>query len=318
LATERKSRKPAREKTMTTYTGTATNVDAGVTATSSYTNVAALLATHSNGGNGIYATSSAVAIAASTTTTDAAYAAIYGDNTSTTDSYGNGVYGRTSAINGAGVYGYHTDDGFGVIGSSDFVAIRAHTAGTGAVGLWTTGQPAITANGNVDINGACDIVGTLTKTGGSFRIDHPMYPEERYLNHAFVESSEAKNVYDGIVVADELGRAVIQLPEWFEALNEEFRYQLTPMGEAAPDLHVASEIASGQFEIAGTKPGQRVCWQVTGLRKDPYAKAYPLVVDEPKPAKEVGYYRHPELYGQPEEKGLAWLRLPRKPTVGTP
>ena len=91
-----------------------------------------------------------------------------------------------------------------------------------------------------------------------------------------------KNVYDGIAVLDANGEAAVMLPDWFEALNEGFRYQLTPVGAPAPQLHIADEIAHPQFRIAGGVPGQRVCWQVTGVRKDPWARAHPVVVEEPK------------------------------------
>jgi len=49
---------------------------------------------------------------------------------------------------------------------------------------------------------------------------------------------------------------------------------------------------------------------VTGVRQDVYAKAYPLQVEEDKPAQERGFYLRPELYGQPEEKGVLWGRAP--------
>jgi hypothetical protein len=79
------------------------------------------------------------------------------------------------------------------------------------------------------------------------------------MNHSFVESPEMKNVYDGVAVLDANGEASVMLPDWFEALNEGFRYQLTPVGAPAPQLHVADEIAHAQFRIAGGVPGQRVC-----------------------------------------------------------
>ena len=46
----------------------------------------------------------------------------------------------------------------------------------------------------------------------------------------------------------------------------------------------------------------KVSWQVTAVRQDAYAKAHPLVVEEEKSSLYRGFYRHPELYGQPEEK----------------
>jgi hypothetical protein len=43
-----------------------------------------------------------------------------------------------------------------------------------------------------------------------------------------------KNLYDGVATLDGKGRAVVRLPNWFEALNAEFRYQLTAIGRPAP------------------------------------------------------------------------------------
>jgi len=54
----------------------------------------------------------------------------------------------------------------------------------------------------------------------------------------------------------------------------------------------------------------KVSWQVTGIRQDPYAQANPIQVEEEKPSEERGYYLHPEPYGQPEERGVEWLRNP--------
>jgi hypothetical protein len=51
----------------------------------------------------------------------------------------------------------------------------------------------------------------------------------------------------------------------------------------------------------------KVSWQVTGIRKDPYAKAHPIQVEEDKPAEERGYYIYPDLYGKAAEKGISRL-----------
>jgi len=50
---------------------------------------------------------------------------------------------------------------------------------------------------------------------------------------------------------------------------------------------------------------------VTGVRQDAYVKAHPLEVEVDKPEKERGYYIHPELYGQPKEKGIEWAHHPQ-------
>jgi len=141
----------------------------------------------------------------------------------------------------------------------------------------------------------------------SFRIDHPLDPANKYLSHACVESPEVKTLYDGIAELDNNGESVIELPEWFEVVNKDFRYQLTCIGGFAP-VYVAEEIVRHRFRICGGKPGLRVSWQVTGIRHDPVAKSRPLVVEQHKPDDEKGLYQNPEAYGQPQEKGIRYKR----------
>jgi hypothetical protein len=111
-----------------------------------------------------------------------------------------------------------------------------------------------------------------------------------------------KNVYDGVARLDEDGAAWVELPEWFEALNGDFRYQLTAVGGSAPNLHVAEEVSENRFKIAGGEEGMKVCWQLTGSRKDPWAAANPFVVEEDKPEEDRGRYLDPSLYDAPEEQ----------------
>jgi hypothetical protein len=152
----------------------------------------------------------------------------------------------------------------------------------------------------------------LEKQGGGFRIDHPQNPANKYLTHSFVESDDMKNVYDGVAILDESGAASVELPSWFQDLNGDYRYQLTPIGEAAPDLHIAKEVTENSFEIAGGHPGLKVCWQVTGTRQDPWATANRIEVEEDKAEGERGYYLHPDLYDQPEEQGIGFAALPEE------
>jgi hypothetical protein len=167
-------------------------------------------------------------------------------------------------------------------------------------------------------DGDVNVTGTLTKAAGAFRIDHPLDPENKYLSHSFVESPDMKNIYDGVAVFDGAGEAIVTLPEWFEALNEDFRYQLTPMG-AAFVPYVAEEIAGNQFKIGGGIAGRKVSWQVTGIRHDAYANAHRIQVEELKPAAAVGTYLHPDAFGQPVEKGRSTLTAEdSKPTAKDP
>jgi hypothetical protein len=234
---------------------------------------------------------------------------------------GNGVHGQSGSPSDSGVWGENTNHGYGVTGETDSVFVAGpgggtagvwgnnHADGTGVkgtsrlgdgvlgyttgsthagvsavnagngVGVWASGNPAGHFEGNVNV------LGTLTKSGGSFRIDHPLDPENKYLYHSFVESPDMKNIYDGVVILGANGEAVVELPEWFESLNKDFRYQLTAIGAAAPNLHVAEEVHSNRLKIAGGNPGMKVSWSVTGIRQDTWANEHRIPVEEAKPAK---------------------------------
>jgi hypothetical protein len=86
----------------------------------------------------------------------------------------------------------------------------------------------------------------------------------------------------------------VTLPAYFSALNCDFRYQLTVVGQFAQAI-IARKIASNRFVIRTNKPNVEVSWQVTGIRHDPYANAHRIPVEEEKPPHEQGHYLHPEL-----------------------
>lgn len=113
-----------------------------------------------------------------------------------------------------------------------------------------------------------------------------------------------KNIYDGVVELDAAGEAQVELPEWFEALNRDFRYQLTCVGAFAP-VYVADKIQDNTFRIAGGSPGMEISWQVTGSRNDAYAGAHPIAVEEEKSEDEKGLYLYPLEHGQPASLGIA-------------
>jgi hypothetical protein len=185
------------------------------------------------------------------------------------------------------VYGYNSSSGPGVYGTS--------------VSGW-----AGSFDGNVNVNG------TLSKAAGGFRIDHPLDPSGKYLSHSFVESPDMMNVYNGNVTTDATGEAVVELPEWFEALNRDFRYQLTVMGggDVWAQARVAREVDGNRFTIQTSVPRTKVSWQVTGIRHDAYAEAHRIPVEEEKPSGQQGFYLYPGLFGAPEETGIQWATSP--------
>jgi hypothetical protein len=161
--------------------------------------------------------------------------------------------------------------------------------------------------------GNVSISGNLAKSSGAFKIDHPLDPANKYLQHSFVESPDMMNVYNGNITLDSNGEAVVQLPEWFEALNMDFRYQLTAIGAPGPNLYIAEEIKRNQFKIAGGSAGGRVSWQVTGIRRDAYAEAHRIEVEVDKPAAERGTYLNPVEHGRPRSMGLDMKERPIRP-----
>jgi hypothetical protein len=183
---------------------------------------------------------------------------------------------------------------------SDFYTLTT----VGGKGLYSRSDTvAITTDGNGQFNGDVDVTGTLTNPMATMTIDDPADPANKTLNHALVASPEAKNVYDGVVTADSAGNATVQLPTYFPLLNGNFRYQLTPIGAAAPDLHVATEITGNVFTIAGAPANTKISWQVTGTRKDPYAADHPVTVEKPKPNR--GTFLYPRGYGRPPSSAAA-------------
>jgi trimeric autotransporter adhesin len=174
------------------------------------------------------------------------------------------------------------------------------------------GMQAIAGSGGIagNFNGNVTITGTLSAATKNFKIDHPLDPANKYLVHASVESSEMMNIYTGNVITDAQGEARVQLPDWFEAVNTDFRYQLTVIGQFAQAI-VSSEVQNHEFAIRSSVPNVKVSWQITGVRQDAFAKANPLVVEEEKEPRLKGFYLHPEFYGAPAEKQTEWARHPQ-------
>jgi hypothetical protein len=227
-----------------------------------------------------------------------------------------GVYGISPFV---GVAGYSEDNvgggnTIGVFGRAagryGYGGVFANTAGGISLSAGTGAAiPTFVVSDNsgspmVGVYGDLMITGTLTKGSGTFKIDHPLEPAMKYLSHSFVESPDMMNVYNGVVLLNSDGEAWVDLPAYFEALNRDFRYQLTSIGAPGPNLYVAEEVSNNRFKIAGGKEGGKVSWQVTGVRHDAYANAHPVTVEEEKAAGEIGSYLHPELFGQPQSRRI--------------
>ena len=195
-------------------------------------------------------------------------------------------------------------------------AIRAFCSGTNGNGIISTastgGNPfAIWGISNNPtgfagyFTGNVHVLGTLSKSMGSFKIDHPVDPANKYLIHSFVESPDMMNIYNGNVVTDAKGVAVVKLPGYFEAENMDFKYQLTILDETRfAQARVAKKISNNQFVIVTDKPNIEVSWAVTGVRNDAYAKAHRIVPEVEKLGEERGRYLTPLEHGKTAEMGV--------------
>ncbi|MEA3494128.1 MAG: hypothetical protein U9R38_07080 [Candidatus Margulisiibacteriota bacterium] len=206
---------------------------------------------------------------------------------------GIGVYGLASSNSGTNYGGYfrtQSEDGYGLLATNE---------ASGGKSAFLAGQGKNAAGGDQHyagyFYGDVRILGNLSKSSGTFVIDHPVDPSSKVLRHSFVESPDMKNVYDGVIALDEKGEAVVTMPDYFEALNVNFRYQLTTIGDYAP-VYIKEKISDNTFKIAGGKPGMEVSWMVTGSRQDVYALENPIIVEEEKETK--GVFLYPEGFNK--------------------
>ncbi len=200
---------------------------------------------------------------------------VFGKASATTGGNARGVHGETASSSGTGVFGHATQN----TGTNAGVIGRTNSLSNG----W-----GVYAEGHLGASGS-----------KAFHIDHPLDPANKYLNHFSAEGPEALLIYRGGVVLDAQGEATVELPAYFEAMNREFQYQLTPVGGAAPMLHVSAEVKDNRFAIAGGTPGLKVSWTVTGIRNDPFMRQHARPVEELKTPEQVGTFIHPELYAAP-------------------
>ena len=252
--------------------------------------------------------------------------------TSTGNQYGVFVNVKSTSAAGASAvtyyrYGFYADvegpvfnDAYGVYARSKIntdpngsTGLRSYGGYFVATGV-SSGQYGIYATADANVGtftnryaglfvGNVQISGTLSKSSGTFKIDHPQDPENKYLYHSFVESPDMKNIYDGTITTNSKGEATVELPAYFESLNKDFRYQLTPIGQFSQVI-VSDEISNNQFKIKSSIPNVKVSWQVTGIRKDAYAEANRVVVEVDKKGEEKGTYIHPELFGKDKTKSV--------------
>ncbi|MCA9306328.1 MAG: hypothetical protein KDA16_07330 [Phycisphaerales bacterium] len=180
--------------------------------------------------------------------------------------------------------------------------VRGESTATTGAHFGVYGQSASASGWGVYSNGRLGASGTK-----SFMIDHPLDPAGKYLLHYSSESPEPQNRYNGNVILDGRGVGVVTLPDYFGAINTDFRYTLTPIGAPAPNLYIAQEIQNNAFMIAGGKPGMKVSWEVIAHRSDAFVVQRGAPVEVQKVGDERGKFLMPDLYGQPESRGIHYV-----------
>ena len=162
----------------------------------------------------------------------------------------------------------------------------------------------------VDINnttGKMTVYKDFTALGvKAFTMDYPLDPTNKTLMHAAIESNEVLNSYSGNVVTDASGKATVSLPEYFEAINKDFRYQLTVVGGTFAQAIISKEVRNNKFEIATNQPNVKVSWEVKGVRNDKHMQQNPFKAVEEKNTDQKGKYLDPKSWGAPESKGVSY------------
>jgi len=153
-------------------------------------------------------------------------------------------------------------------------ASYAFTAGWGST-VYTPYHYSAAFNGQTATASSQTRVGALSKASGTFTIDHPLDPMNKILNHYFVESPEMVLIYRGSATIGADGRAVVHLPEYFDALNKNPLVQLTGVGTS--NVFLVKNVRANDFVIGGT-PGTEVHWTVTGERKDQSAEITRIIM----------------------------------------
>jgi hypothetical protein len=215
------------------------------------------------------------------------------------------------ALQGQGGSSLAGNGGFGLFALGGFGSGVGNSGGAGVFALSGLGFDGARNGLAGSFLGDVEITGSFNVTSGTknFKIDHPLDPENKYLYHAAIESSEVLNIYSGNVTADANGEAVVSLPDWFEAINKDFRYQLTVIGSFAQAI-VGSKIKNNRFTIRTSAPNVEVSWQVVGVRSDAAMLKRPFKVEEEKADGERGLYLDPAAFNQPEEKQIQLARRP--------
>jgi len=135
-------------------------------------------------------------------------------------------------------------------------------------------------SGDLEVGGNLEVVGTLTKTSGSFKISHPLpsMANTHDLIHSFVESPQPDNIYSGMVTLID-GSATINIDTaadmtegTFVLLNKNIRRTVTnEEGFTAVKSSLSGNILT--ITAQDSTCTDEVFWMVIGQRNDAEIRA---------------------------------------------
>jgi hypothetical protein len=128
-------------------------------------------------------------------------------------------------------------------------------------------------DGSVNVTGDLDVKGSLTKESGSFVIDNPNPgSEHEKLKHSFVEApTRGENIYR-YTVNVEGEQETIQLPDYFNHLNEDVQEWVTA-DEHFGDAYAEVDLEDNEATVHAEKEGEYNLL-IIGTRKDEAAKEH--------------------------------------------
>ncbi|MGK0363899.1 MAG: hypothetical protein ACI85O_000953 [Saprospiraceae bacterium] len=291
----------------------------------------------STGGRAIYGLSTGYNINCITGETTGGYCAAGDFLTSGTGSWGIGI--ATTGTNSTGIHVETNAPGSraaqfisnGASAGSNIPAVEIISTNVNMDGLWVRATSfsdpddneyttAIWANGATvglyassqyyyDQDYAVYADGGLGTNGTKqFAIDHPLDPANKILRHYSIESNEVTNMYRGTIQLDANGQAVVELPDYFDAVNTEPSYQLTAIGTPTHP-YILVEESNNQFTVAGA-PNTKVSWVVYAKRNDATLQYFDRMgknYDQEEVIKKAnikGKYLTPGAYDKPETLGV--------------
>jgi len=224
--------------------------------------------------------------------------------------YNNSANGQFSAIGGG--YANLASGGYGVVigGYANVASGGGYSSVAGGYLDTVAGSYGFAAGNNSVVPSAYDNatafngqtvtasgethVGILSKASGTFTIDHPLDPDNKILNHYFVESPDMTNIYRGTAVLGQNGQAEVFLPAYFDTLNCRPLIQVSAIGSG--DAYIQEKVKGNRFVIGGT-PGTEVSWIVTGQRRDPTAEITRILmpVEQVKEGDLAGHFLDDDL-----------------------